>query len=236
MDTRTPGSERVWDPAGVVAAATQEAFAAGSIERCLSRDLRSILEERFWRPVEEHSTLEAVSGDGWVMSEPGLHPALYSDHGIVHARDVADGVVDLADTAAGRLLPLRPDDRQEFVLALAVLLAYIHDAGMHDPTPEGRRVHALHAAQIPFSGAMDDVIDQLWAAAARSRFASPRSAPSHRSASRTTSSCGSSPRSPWVTASRPCPPLCTPTRARFAGCCSGPSSSSSRIIAAVGRT
>jgi hypothetical protein len=163
MDTRTPGSEKVWDPAGVVAAATKEAFAAGSIERCLSRDIRSILEERFWRPVEEHSTLEAVSGDGWVMSEPGLHPALYADHGIVHARDVAAGVVDLAGTAAGRLLPLRPDYRQEFVLGLAVLLAYIHDAGMHDPTPEGRRVHALHAAQIPFSGAMDDVIDQLWA-------------------------------------------------------------------------
>lgn len=156
------GGERDPDPAGVVAAANKEALAAGSIERCLNRDLRSILEERFWRPVEEHSTLEAVSGDGWVMSEPGLHPALYADHGIVHARDVAARVVDLAGTAAGRLLPLRPDDRQEFVLGLAVLLAYIHDAGMHDPTPEGRRVHALHAAQIPFSGAMDDVIEQLW--------------------------------------------------------------------------
>jgi hypothetical protein len=34
---------------------------------------------------------------------------------------------------------------------------------MHDPTPEGRRIHALHAAQIPFNGAMDDVIDQLLA-------------------------------------------------------------------------
>ena len=163
MATRTQGGEKPADPRGVVAAAWKEALAAGSIERCLSRDLRSILEERFWRQVEEHSTLEAVSGDGWVMSEPGLHPALYADHGIVHARDVAARVVDLAETAAGRLLPLWPWDRQEFVIGLAVLLAYIHDAGMHDPTPEGRRVHALHAAQIPFSGQMDDVIEQLWA-------------------------------------------------------------------------
>ena len=34
---------------------------------------------------------------------------------------------------------------------------------MHDPSPEGRRIHALHAAQIPFSGEMDDVIAQLLA-------------------------------------------------------------------------
>jgi hypothetical protein len=29
---------------------------------------------------------------------------------------------------------------------------------MNDPTPQGRRIQALHAAQIPFSGAMDDVL------------------------------------------------------------------------------
>jgi len=34
---------------------------------------------------------------------------------------------------------------------------------MQDSTPEGRRIHALHAAQIPFSGEMDDVIAQLLA-------------------------------------------------------------------------
>ena len=141
----------------------EHAATSASIDRCLSQDLRSIIEERFWRQVEEVSTLERLSGDGWVMSGPGLHPALFSDHGIVHARDVAAGVVELAKIANGPLLPSRPPDRQEFVLGLAILLAYIHDAGMHDPTPEGRRIHALHAAQIPFGGAMDDVIDALCA-------------------------------------------------------------------------
>ena len=43
---------------------------SATVDRCLSRDLRSILEERFWRQVEEVSTLEAVSGDGWVISTP----------------------------------------------------------------------------------------------------------------------------------------------------------------------
>ena len=120
---------------------------SATVDRCLSRDLRSILEERFWRQVEEVSTLEAVSGDGWVISTLGLHPALFADHGIVHVRDVAAGVVELARTADGTLLPPRPADRRDFVVGLAVLIAYIHDAGMHDPTPEGRRIHALRAAQ-----------------------------------------------------------------------------------------
>src|SRR5437763_3399957 len=136
---------------------------SAAVDRCLSRDIRSILEERFWRPVEENSTLEAVSDDGWVISTLGLHPALFADHGIVHVRDVAAGVVELARTAEGTLLPPRAADRQDFVVGLAVLIAYIHDAGMHDPTPEGRRIHARHAAQIPFSGEMDDVIAQLLA-------------------------------------------------------------------------
>jgi hypothetical protein len=40
-------------------------------------------------------------------------------------------------------------------------MTYVHDAGMYDPTPTGRRIHALYGAHLPFSGAMDDVIDRL---------------------------------------------------------------------------
>ena len=93
---------------------------------------------------------------------PDKHPALFSDHGVVHARDVAAGTLELADVVDGRLLPARPADRREFVTALAVLIAYIHDVGMNDPTREGRRAHAIYAAQMPFSGAMDDVLARLW--------------------------------------------------------------------------
>ena len=79
----------------------------------------------------------------------------------MHVWDVAAGVVDLAATTNGVLLPARAGDRQEFVVALGVLMAYIHDAGMHDSTPEGRRVHALYAADIPFSGSIDAPLDLL---------------------------------------------------------------------------
>ena len=57
--------------------------------------------------------------------------------------------------------PRRPVDRRDFVVGLAVLLTYVHDVGMHDATPAGRRIHALYAGHVPFSGAMDDVLDRL---------------------------------------------------------------------------
>src|SRR3954452_19378519 len=142
--------------------ATTGRLVSDLIDRYVPAEARAILEERFWLTVEENSTLEAFSVDETVASAPELHPALFSDHGIVHCRDVAAGTLELAGIVDGRLLPARPVERREFVEALAVLIAYIHDVGMNDPTREGRRVHAIYAAQIPFSGAMDDVLALMW--------------------------------------------------------------------------
>ena len=132
-----------------------------SIDRLLPAGIRSVLEERLWRRVGEGSTVEALHHDDALVSAPAEHPALFADDGIVHARDIAAGVVDLATTAEGVVLPLRPADRSDFVVGLAVLLTYVHDVGMHDATPTGRRIHAQYAAHVPFSGVIDDVIDGL---------------------------------------------------------------------------
>jgi len=135
--------------------------AGAAIDRHLAAELRSVLEERFWRPMVEGSTLEALRDDHVDGGGSGGHAALFADHGIVHVRDVTLGVVDLAATVDGILLPRRPPDRREFVVGLAVIIAYVHDVGMYDPTPAGRRIHALYGAHLPFSGDMDDVIDRL---------------------------------------------------------------------------
>jgi hypothetical protein len=132
-----------------------------AIDRHLAPELRSVLEERFWRPMVEGSTWEALRDHHALGLGSSGHPALFADHGIVHVRDVAAGVVDLAATVDGILLPRRPSDRREFVVGLAVIIAYVHDVGMYDPTPTGRRIHALYGAHFPFSGDMDDVIDRL---------------------------------------------------------------------------
>src|SRR5918995_2566602 len=100
--------------------APRDALSLSPIDRYIPEDVRTILEERFWHTVEENSTLEAFSGDRTILSMTDTHPALFSDHGIVHARDVAAGTLELADVLEGGLLPARPSDRREFVAALAV--------------------------------------------------------------------------------------------------------------------
>src|SRR3954471_6605651 len=102
--------------------------AAAAIDRHLAAELRSVLEERFWRPMVKGSTLQALRDDHALGRGSNGHPALFADHGIVHVRDVAVGVVDLAATVDGILLPRRPADRREFVVGLAVIIAYVHDA------------------------------------------------------------------------------------------------------------
>ena len=118
-----------------------------AIDHYLPDDVREVLEDRFWQAIEEVSRLEAVWADPALASAPDRHPALFADHGIVHARDVAAGVLELASVANGRLLPARPGDRQAFVVGLAIMQAYIHDVGMTEPTAEGRRMHAVQAAR-----------------------------------------------------------------------------------------
>src|SRR4051794_39729930 len=87
-----------------------------AIDRHLTAEIRSLLEERFWRRVENGSTLEALRDDGAFGSGAESHPALFADHGVVHVRDIATAVVDLATTVEGVLLPRRPVDRRDFVV------------------------------------------------------------------------------------------------------------------------
>ncbi len=136
---------------------------ATDLDDLLSRPVREMIEERWWRPVEAGATIEALRHDPDFLAQPTEHPALFGDHGVVHVRDIATGVVKLAELANGLLLPRRPPDRQRFLVAVAVLTTYLHDVGMADPTPVGRRVHALRAAQVPFTAEADDIVNLLLA-------------------------------------------------------------------------
>ena len=74
------------------------------LDEILSRPVRTWLEERFWRPIEAQATLEVLRDDPGFLADPGTHPAMFADHGVVHARDVAVGLVRLLDTIDGVLL------------------------------------------------------------------------------------------------------------------------------------
>ena len=135
------------------------------LDAYLSGDVRTYLEERFWRPIEAQATLEVLRDDPGFLADPGRHPAIFADHGVVHVRDVAIGLTRLLDTINGVLLPGRPPPRQDFVQALGVGLAYLHDIGMVDMTRSGRRVHALFAAHAAFGPDVDPLIERLLATA-----------------------------------------------------------------------
>ena len=104
-------------------------------------NLRDHVERTFWRPIEAQATLEALIDDPSFYADPGRHPAMFADHGVVHVRDVAGGLVQLVETVDGVLLASRSQARRTFVTAVGVALAYLHDVGMIDMSPVGRRVH-----------------------------------------------------------------------------------------------
>jgi hypothetical protein len=137
---------------------------AGGLEELdahLSHAVRTDLEERLWRPIEAHATLEVLSDDPSFLADPGRHPAIFADHGVVHVRDVAIGLIRLLDTINGVLIPGRPAPRQRFVEAVGVATAYLHDIGMIDMTPSGRRVHPLVAAHAAFGPSVRTLVEHL---------------------------------------------------------------------------
>ena len=129
----------------------------------LPRPVRTYLEERFWRPIEAQATFEVLCDDPAFLADPGRHPAIFADHGVVHVRDVAIGLIRLLDTINGVLLPGRNADRDRFVHVLGVAMAYLHDIGMVDMTPSGRRVHALFAAHAAFGPDVTPLVEHLLA-------------------------------------------------------------------------
>ncbi len=133
----------------------------GQLDEHLPPGLRGDLERRFWRPIEAGAKLEALVEDPTFYDDPGRHPAMFADHGVVHVRDVAGGLVHLVDTVDGVLLPARPPDRRRFMATLGVALAYLHDVGMVDMSRVGRRVHPPYAAHAAFWPDAAPLVDQL---------------------------------------------------------------------------
>ncbi len=141
----------------------EDVVPVAELDGYLPRPVRTYLEERFWRPIEAQATLEVLLEDPAFLADPGRHPAIFADHGVVHVRDVSIGLVRLLDTIDGVLLPHRPTHRHRFVQTLGVALVYLHDIGMVDLTRAGRRVHALFAAHAAFGPELTPLVEALLA-------------------------------------------------------------------------
>jgi hypothetical protein len=138
-----------------------EAGPLALLDEWLGPAIRADLEDRLWRPIGAQATLEALVDDPAFLADPAHHPAMFADHGVVHARDVAVGVVRLLDVVHGVLIPRRSATRARFVTALGVSTAYIHDIGMVDMSTEGRRAHAVVGARAAFGTDVDLLVEHL---------------------------------------------------------------------------
>ncbi len=67
----------------------------------------------------------------------------------------------LVDTIDGVLIAARPPVRRRFLEAYGVAAAYLHDIGMVDMTPVGRRTHPVYAAHAAFWPDVEPLVGHL---------------------------------------------------------------------------
>lgn len=128
----------------------------------LPEALCSWIEQRYYAQVNAQARFELLIDDPRFWEAPRAHVGLYSDHGVVHVRDVARQIVVLLDDIHGLLIPARPPERFDpFMKGYGVALAYLHDIGMVDFSAFGRSMHPEYAAQAIFSPAFDAWIETL---------------------------------------------------------------------------
>lgn len=128
----------------------------------LPASLRNWMEQRYYAKVNAQARFEVLIRDPLFWEAPRANVGLFSDHGVVHVRDVAHQIVHLLDIIHGLLIPARPPERFEpFMKSYAVTLAYLHDIGMVDFSSFGRSMHPEYAAQAVFTPAFDEWIETL---------------------------------------------------------------------------
>ncbi len=121
-----------------------------------------LIEERYYRRINAQAGLEHLLADPAFLRDPESHIGLYSDHGVVHVRDVAQQLLSVLTTLSGTMLAVREPRRASWMRAYGVTLAYLHDVGMVAGSQRGRAVHPEFAAQLVFRPAFDELFELLW--------------------------------------------------------------------------
>src|ERR671933_431873 len=128
----------------------------------LPESLCTWVEQRYYAQVNAQARFEVLIDDPRFWEAPRAHVGLFSDHGVVHVRDVARQILLLLDNIHGMLIPTRPPERFDpFMKGYGVTLAYLHDIGMVDFSAFGRSMHPEYAAQAVFTAPFDPWIETL---------------------------------------------------------------------------
>lgn len=132
------------------------------LDRYLPEKIRATIEGDYYGRVGEQARLDQVAHNPEFLADPLSHVAVYSDHSVVHVRDVATNILQVIDTINGVLVAPRGTRRLDFMRGYGVILAYNHDIGMRDFSAFGRAMHPEFAAQEVFSPAYDALVEEIW--------------------------------------------------------------------------
>ena len=128
----------------------------------LPERIRSVIEQRYYSQIDNRGRLEQLLSDTSFSTSPHGHCALFADHGVAHARDIARQILQVIDCINGVLIPPRDMKRLEFMKGYGVQLAYLHDVGLCNLSAFGRLMHAYIVAQKVMSPEFDDLIQAIW--------------------------------------------------------------------------
>jgi hypothetical protein len=133
------------------------------LNRYIPEPIRAWIEERYYARVNAQATLDEAIKDETLWIDTANHVALFSDHGVVHMRDVMRQILNVLDAVNGVLIPAQSPNRLESVMkGYGALVACLHDIGMADFSAFGRAMHPEFAAQAVFTAPFDDWIDRVW--------------------------------------------------------------------------
>jgi hypothetical protein len=133
------------------------------LDAYLPAHLRDWIEQTYYARVNAQASFDFFIRDPAFLHDPLNHLAFYSDHGVVHVRDVATQMLRVVEAINGVLIPPRPPARiNRFMEGCGVAVTYLHDVGMSDFSPFGRAMHPEFAAQVVFDPALDHLVDALW--------------------------------------------------------------------------
>ena len=133
-----------------------------SLDNFLSAEIRQQIEERYYARINARSRFERLRDDPVFLANMGRHVGLYSDHGVVHVRNVAEQLLAVLAQQQGVLFGKRPLPRLERMKGYGVLVAYFHDIGMVDFSDFGRTMHPEFASQAVYDPDLADLVQAIW--------------------------------------------------------------------------
>jgi hypothetical protein len=132
------------------------------VESILPENFRRVIEQNYYGRVNTNAALNQIATDQDFLEAPTRHVAFFSDHGVVHVRDVSQQILRVLSIVNGSLIPRRDKQRLEFMRGYGAMVAYLHDIGMRDFSSFGRAMHPEFAAQEVFRPEYDSLIEALW--------------------------------------------------------------------------